>query len=527
MQKSAVIYARVSTARQASDELPIEGQIQECQRKALALGAETARVFTDAGLSGTDEQRPAFQEAIWFAVENRVNYFITWSTSRFARDQATAVIYKKRLRKAGVEIVYCTMAVDPDSTSGFLLEGVYELFDEVYSRTVSIDTRRSLMKNASDGHWNGGRPPFGYQPVQSPEDAKRRKLVPEPSEAWLVQQIFRYHEQGLGLRLIVQRLSDGGHQHRGKPWTVASVQGVLRSPAVIGQIVFNRRDRRGTNTIRPTTEWIRVAAHEPIIDAEAWEKVQTTMNEATKPNTGSPLSGHLFTGLLRCACGASMQIETAKGRSQRYSYYNCSAWQKTRSCISQRRNTEDVDRWLMQSIREKIFTVEALREVAGHLNVEHGRAAQDRRRQIKALQKENEDATRRKRSLMEILELHGREAPNLADIGDRLRELNQQIRERSEKIKSIEMEPDPQFEVSEAIVAQLRETLMHIVGDPSKAKAVRTLLGRFIETVVLDSETAEVHYRAEFMADMKRQGLAVHSSQKWLRDQDSNLGPSD
>lgn len=517
MHKTAVIYARVSTARQASDELPIDGQIQGCQDKAATLGAKVARVFTDAGISGRDEQRPAFQEAVAYAVDNKADYFITWSTSRFARDQVTAVFYKKRLRKAGVEMVYCTMTVDPDSTSGFLLEGVYELFDELYSRTVSTDTRRSLMKNAADGHWNGGGTPYGYQRVPSPANSKRSKLAAEPSEAWLVQQAFKLRLQGLGLRLIAQRLNEAGHAHRGKPWTKAQVQGLLRNPAVIGQVVFNRRDRKGGNTWRPESEWVRVTAHEPLIDVETWEKVQATMDDLTHPHAGSPLSMHLFTGMLRCGhCGASMQIETAKGRSQRYSYYNCSAWQKQRQCINQRRNADEVDSWLMESIREKVFTVSALREVAEQLNLECGRAAQDRKGEIKALKKESDEQARRKAKLLDVLELQGRDAPNLADIGERLREINSALRSKAEKIREIESQPDQAFEVSEELVLELRESMMQIISDPAKAKATRTLLGRFIDTVLLHSEYAQVNYRQEFMADMKRQNIAVHTSHKWL-----------
>ena len=42
---TAVIYARVSTARQAEEELPLESQIQQCKAKAAELGARIDRIL--------------------------------------------------------------------------------------------------------------------------------------------------------------------------------------------------------------------------------------------------------------------------------------------------------------------------------------------------------------------------------------------------------------------------------------------------------------------------------------------------
>jgi Resolvase, N terminal domain len=46
MTKRAIIYARVSSKRQADDGLPIESQLDRCRAKAMALGAEVVRDAT-------------------------------------------------------------------------------------------------------------------------------------------------------------------------------------------------------------------------------------------------------------------------------------------------------------------------------------------------------------------------------------------------------------------------------------------------------------------------------------------------
>lgn len=76
-EKMAVIYARVSTARQAEDELPLESQIAQCKEKSAALDARVDRVFVDHGISGTHDQRPAFQDAIAYCEAMSVDYLVT------------------------------------------------------------------------------------------------------------------------------------------------------------------------------------------------------------------------------------------------------------------------------------------------------------------------------------------------------------------------------------------------------------------------------------------------------------------
>ena len=161
MKKTAIIYARVSTTRQAEEELPIQGQVEQCINKASALGADVVREFVDEGISGRSDARPAFQDAIAYAETLTPDYFICWSTSRFSRNKLDAALYKLRLGKAGVHIVYVSLNIDRDSDAGWMTEGVLELFDEFSSRQVAADTMRSMVKNARDGYRNGGRPPFG------------------------------------------------------------------------------------------------------------------------------------------------------------------------------------------------------------------------------------------------------------------------------------------------------------------------------------------------------------------------------
>jgi hypothetical protein len=98
--KRAVIYARVSKDREES--VSIEAQIEHCTARAQQLGATVLKVFQDEGISGREARnRSAFQRAKAFCEAANVEYFITWSTSRFARNMLELFISEAELRGVG------------------------------------------------------------------------------------------------------------------------------------------------------------------------------------------------------------------------------------------------------------------------------------------------------------------------------------------------------------------------------------------------------------------------------------------
>lgn len=107
--KRAVIYARVSTERQADEGLSVESQIEACRRKAADLGAAVVAVYRDDGISGTTDARPGFRAAIHHCARG-VDLLICWSSSRFARDQHDAITYKRELAAGGTRLVYASQA---------------------------------------------------------------------------------------------------------------------------------------------------------------------------------------------------------------------------------------------------------------------------------------------------------------------------------------------------------------------------------------------------------------------------------
>lgn len=517
---TAVLYCRVSTARQAEEELPIASQRERCEDKARALGAAVLRVYCDEGLSGQNDARPAFQSAILYCETHSPTYLITWSTSRFARNRLDAQLYKRRLGKSGTTLVYAAMDIDRGTDGGWLTEGILELFDEFASRQISADTRRSMIRAAQQGFWGGGTTPYGYRSIAAPDDPKRRRLAIVPEESALVRQIFERRSDGMGAKNIAAALNADGHRNRGHRWNKTSVLVVLRNQAMIGHVVFGRTVTVNGARIRADpADWIIIPAHPPIIDRPLWDTVQR-MLDADAANTrptaglpgGSPHSTHLFTGLLRCGrCGASLQIETAKGRSRRYSYYNCRSAQRAGSCLTRRLPARALDTWLVSVLSADVLTPGNLRALANDIRERSGRWHDERAQRRRTVDTQIQAIARRNSKLYEVLEEYGRDAPNLGDLTQRLQQNNRQLKTLQEEARVIDAEQPPRVTIQDGDLVDLHKLLVEIMKEGYNPARTRDFFSSFVREIRVEADHVSIDYDPNLLI-----GNAVPSKKNWL-----------
>lgn len=519
MKKTAIIYARVSTKRQADEELPLQSQIERCERKAEQLHARVVRTFIDGGVSGRADDRPEFQAAIAFCESHGIDLFVTWSTSRFARNVFDSAIYKRRLEKAGTRLAYVSCDIDQDTMSGFMMERVMEVFDEVQSRQISADTQRSMRMNAESGYWNGGRSPFGYEPRPDDDNPKRKRLHPKESEAAIVREIFQYRIDGHGAKYIAQLLNDLGKTNRGKRWAKHSISALLRNMSVIGCVVYGKRDNR-TGRKRPRDQWIVVQSHEPIIERSKWEVVQSMMDDLTTSPSGTPHSNWLFIGMMKCAqCGASLQIETAK--SGKYSYYNCRANQKHGACRRHAIRADHLDPFIVDVICRRIFNTENLRQLVKDMHEFAGRWLTERNDRVRKKTREIESIRHAEANIMETIEELGSRAVNVGMLVHRLQDHEDQRLTLEREIDDICNETPPVVDITEADTDELADFLTEIIKENNNPKRARAFFSSFIEHIEVGDSDIVITYRPEFIASTRVStssdgGRIVPSEEIWL-----------
>lgn len=482
-EKTAVVYARVSTARQADDGLPVESQLEQCRAKAAALGARVLEVFRDDGISGRTTNRPAFQAALDYCDEQRIDYFVCWSSSRFARNHIDAALNKRLLEKSGVRLVFVSQDFG-ESDEAWMIESIVAIMDEQYSRAIAKDTRRSMAKNAVDGFWNGGNVPFGYQ---SAPVGRRKQLVPVESEALVVRMIFRWCIDGHGQKDIALRLNGSGIGRRGKVWDKASVASVLRSRAVLGLIVFNDRCRE-----------IVTQAHAAIVTTEVWDMAKEKVGARSPRNVGGrPRSEAVFSGLLVCeACGQAMYTETATGRGDvRYHYYNCRSFLKGLGCESRRVPVDLLDTALLESIAGRIFTPENIAGILLEMKSQSSAWAREKQERIDALANDLADVDRRLRRLYETIEAGAGLA--LHDVAPRLRELRERQSRLQLESERLDADPGPQMSLGTGDSAMAARVFRDVLLTAENPARVREFIGHFVTRAVVGREVVTLEYLPE------------------------------
>lgn len=520
--KKAIILARVSTAGQAEEEVSIPRQLERGRVKAAELGAEVVKEYVEEGVSGRKERRDVFQEAVDYCTLMKVDYFVLWSTSRFSRNRAVAAWTKYNLRRAGTELVYVSQDIDVKTDAGWLLEGVFELFDEQLSRTISKDTLGSMMRNAGAGYFNGGNAPFGYAVVP---DGKRKRLAVLEEEAAIVRRMFAMCLEGSGCTAIALWLNGHGFMHRGAKWTKDAVMYVLKNWASVGYVTFNKTNH-ATRSKRPPSEWIRTKSHAAIIDEQQFKLAQDLIGaRMPERELGSPKSTFIFTGLLKCGdCGAAMQIRTGTssskdkaGEPKVYSYYQCGSSLRGKGCSSRMIRAELFDRVIATQLLEEVLNSDSFVDMAADLEALAGTWAKDRAAQREILVGRLRDAEKRRKNLFDLLEQHGTETPNLGDLTVRLRALNEEIKTNERSLAELEDTRPPAAPSLESVDAVA--DLVVEVFNRAEPGEIRGFLGSFIDKIVLKAGETEYHYHPDrlFDAGFVRSRPGEHPGHAMLR----------
>ena len=163
---AVALYARVSTTRQAENDLSIPDQLRQMREWCQANDYVIANEYVEAGASAKDDKRPVFQQMLADATLSPTPYeaIIIHSLSRFFRDSLGFGMYELRLTKAGVKLISITQPTSEDS-SGEMARKMFSIFDEYQSKENSKHTLRAMKENARQGFYNGSCAPYGYKTI--------------------------------------------------------------------------------------------------------------------------------------------------------------------------------------------------------------------------------------------------------------------------------------------------------------------------------------------------------------------------
>jgi site-specific DNA recombinase len=433
---SCAIYCRFSSKQQEGG-FSIEAQKSACLDFAAKQGWKIYRIFEDRAISGTSDERDAFQEMIQLAFSKTPPFsvILVHKLDRFARNRYDSIKYKHFLRKRGIRVASATQPIiGSNDPTEVLLESMLEGMDEFYSLNLARESIKGMAEAAKSGYWCHGKAPFGYRKKYFEINGRRRpKLEVDPKEAEIIEYIYnRYASREVGISTLTQELNQKGWRTRtGHHFAKNMVEFILGSEKYVGDMKFGKEINTGNRPIKALQDPIIVKnSHPPIISRELAEKVRSIMDEKNPDNTPPRTfnNDYLFSGLIVCGkCGAHYIGASAKGG--KYHYYMCG--RKSRSgraaCDVQDLSREQFEQKVIGKLRKRIFTRENIKSLAYNLYELSKTAGLGIPEKIRTLDR---DITMKKNKLKKIYEvIENSENLNQDDLAPRIRELKTEIQQ--------------------------------------------------------------------------------------------------
>lgn len=446
----AVIYARFSSSGQREES--IIGQIRDCRSYADRFGYRILRTYEDRAKTGTNDNRPAFQQMIRDSAKHQFQAVIVWKLDRFSRDKYDAARYKHVLSQNGVHVI---SAMEPISSNpeGVIMESLLEGMAQYYSMDLSMKVKRGNRESAME-HKTVGMRMIGYKPDETDH------FQIDPATAPIVKRIFEEYVSGKQIGTIIDGLNtDGIRTLRGKPWSKTSLQHILRNERYTGVYIFG--DYREEN------------AMPAIISKDLWNQCQTKIKEHKIAPAASRSVKYLLTGKIFCGlCGSPLIGASARGRLGKKYYYYQDTKRKDPSCPVKRVQKDQIESVVLTFLINKVSDAQFISDLAD-LVMRYQEQKSDSS-ELEALQAQMSDVKQRLHNLEEAVE-HGVFNDSTQE---RMMELIKRKESLSEAISAAELISPVRF-TREQIIAAIE----HLRGNPKDPRYADRLIDIFLNAV--------------------------------------------
>src|SRR5258708_4874636 len=147
------LYARVSTLNNQDPET----QLSELREYAVRRGWPIVEEFTDQGVSGCNESRPALNRLMSDACRRRFDAVLVWKIDRFGRSLKHLVNALAELAALGVAFISLRDNLDLSTPSGRLMFQIIGAMAE-FERALIQERVRAGLRNAKAKGRQLGRP---------------------------------------------------------------------------------------------------------------------------------------------------------------------------------------------------------------------------------------------------------------------------------------------------------------------------------------------------------------------------------
>lgn len=489
---TAVIYARFSSTNQREES--IDAQVRACKKFAEEEGFIVVKIYADSARSGTNDNRPEFQQMIQDSEKGEFDTVIVHKLDRFSRQRYDSAIYKNILMKNQCRLMSVIERLD-DSPESALMEAVTEGVNEYYSKNLGREVLKGQKETALQCRHVGGTPPLGYD-----VDKETKKYVINEKEAEIVKLIFGMYASGFGYKQILQHLNAMGYRTKANnQFANGSLNNILKNEKYKGIFTFNRKKEKDIDGVRrprlkEDDEIIRIEGGMPrIIDDVTFAKVQgLLMRNLKRGGSFKAKELYLLSGLIYCGyCGMSMYGNSRYcGRNKlKYVTYRCSGRAQKRDCQSKEFNKIYIENFVLEVLYHNLFNGNSIQRLTKMLN--HYKSDVQKKNEAE-LEESNARLKKVNREISKTLEVVCETGISIDTVREKLQDLESQKEYLQDHIEELTINVN--LQMSEDMVCELVEKSKQFIKSRNLPEC-KAFINSYVEKVIVYSDKVQVKFK--------------------------------
>ncbi len=473
------IYVRVSTQEQAREGYSIGEQIERLEKFAEAMGWTIYKIYTDAGFTGANTDRPALKELIQDVKDGKVEKVVVYKLDRLSRSQKdTLELIEGIFLKNNTEFVSMTENFDTSSPFGRAMIGILAVFAQLEREQIKERMTMGKDARAKEGKWKGGKCPIGYNFIDG-------ELVVDEFTAMQVRELFQVFNDGMPLRTIERLFNEKGYKNQyGVNWSTRQMRRTLDCKIYIGLVKHKETWYKGT--------------HEPIIDLETFEKAGEILHERQKKFKESGIKAGISNqstylgGLLHCShCGGRYSKYTTGSRqSGLYHNYGCySRHKKVKNmikdpnCKNKYYRIDDLDDIILGEIKKLVLDPSYIHEVK-----ENQQVTDEDSKKIKIIRDQIKDIDSQ---ISRFLDLYGIGRYTVKQLDEKIIPLEEQKNKLNVQLEALE---DDTESLSEEQTIEILNTFDEVI-EKGDFDEIRDLITSLIKRIDIDNEDITIFWK--------------------------------
>jgi len=336
-QQRVAAYCRVST--DSEEQLTSYTTQKKVYSEMIAARKdwEFAGLYADEGISGTRaDKRPQFKKMINDCLSGKIDYIITKSVSRFARNTVDCLDHVRILKAKGIGVFFEEQNIDTLKIDSELYLVIYAGFAQSESESMSKNITWTFRKKFEDGN-----SVFMYKKLLGYK--KGEDGMPEivPEEAALVKRVYNMYLAGETPRRISAAMKAEKIEIPGKSlsFSESMISGILTNEKYCGDSVLQKTvtidcisKTRRKNTGEAPMYYVQ-NSHPAIISREVFHKTQeelmrrktrTPQSSKSSITATGKYSRFALTDVLVCAeCGSRYKRVTWTASGQKKIVWRC------------------------------------------------------------------------------------------------------------------------------------------------------------------------------------------------------------